>query len=1191
VADTRPEGAALVVRAGQGGALAATFESQGLVAVGWPRLEDLSGLQGRAELRHLLESTHAANDVNRSVPELGDFLFSLKVGSKVVTYNPQERYYLVGEVVGDYEYRPDLGLHTKEEPFKHIRRVKWRKGATRGELSEATKSKFPPYQTTFWVDEAALAEIEGSSGVLNRDYWWVNQGTTYKSEKAGGYLWAPKQNRQGGTFQHWSDLQKAAPGDLVFSYAKGAIRALCRVLEPATESPRPDDLEEGGWEREGYKLPVEYGELTTALSLQSIPAELRSGGLGPFTVVGGVKQGYFFSVDRETGLAIERLARGIGGGAPSGQNHWAFLANPQYWDLAEAVRTKRPGDLEDWTASRTRIREEARPGDPVLLYQCGDAAGIYALAEVTGPPLRRARVINGQTGDQEEWALPLAYTQILRTPVSKEQLLTHPVLKDLTIITGQGANFRVTPAQWAALRELISHETSDPWDEYVYWAARFYEHPDFDKWERDYKSSIVENLTRAKIALLSGDENWPRLLKQAFGPPNNMTSWQVHSKLVEWAQSAPEAAGRALTALWSSSEPFPAGVESYRSLIPDSLKPIKRAVIFSFLLMGLDPSRYVPFRARAFAENYALVDYPGGPDSSDPIGQYRHGLGFVDRLMAECEQRGLRLRDRLDAQSIMWTIAKSGPLDTWDDETRQRFLAFRGERAEQSEDAVTDAESIYEALCSDSAEIGFPKWIVSDYLLSLAAKPFVLLSGISGTGKTQIARIVAELLVDGAEITDAHPVKRDDPSAAYHTVGKSTLAQGLVIPRDKEYMFMALEPGPSTQITVRTPDGDLEAALGRVAFSGDRTPVLRLMWRKSSLEWLRSTAETGDVLKILPLENDADIIAVEVLKPERVTRLTDSRRIALVPVRADWTDNRDLLGFYNVLSEKYEATDLLRVLLRAADQPTMLHFVILDEMNLAKVEYYFADFLSAMETSEHGQGIPLHDQDDDVVIDIDGDDTIVPRRLPIPKNVFITGTVNIDETTHMFSRKVLDRANVIEFHDVDIRRHLSAGSATSVSPDLRLIGEANIVDMLTSKRDRIAERRVLSGPVAQRLVAVHDILADYNLHFGYRVADECARFLSLTRQYAGAGQLESALDLQVLQKVLPKLAGNRTELQEPLERLLSLFTRDKDETLDLGDLQSIRAFDVTTAVMPMCAVKVRRMLERLAAVGFTSFVE
>ena len=1055
MADTRPEGAALVVRAGQGGELAPRFESDGLVAVGWPKLDDLSGVADRTELRELLESTHAANEVGRSVLELGDFLFSLAPGSTVVSYNTRDRYYLVGTVAGDYEYRPDLGLKTSAEPFKHIRRVEWRRGADRDSLSDTAKSKFPPYQTTFWLDESTLAEVAGDAPASGPSYWWVCQGTSWGPESRGGYLWAPKANDKGHTREFWTNLTKAKVGDVVFHYAEGEIRGVSRVTRPAQESLRP-----GGttilWGDDGWMVEVQIDEIVPRIRLAEVPISARSEDAGPFDRNGAVKQGYLW-----------------------------------------ALREQEGAELLDLAASRT--------------------------------------------------------------------------LKSL---------------------KHVRVGTRSRWDEYAYWAARFYEHPDFDKWERDYKFSVIEKLGRAKDALLAGAEEWPTLLKKAFGPPNNITSWQVHSKLVDWAQSDPEAAGKALTALWSSPEPFPAGVEDYRSLVPESLKSIKRAVIFAFLLMGRDPSRYVPYRTNAFFDNYRLVDYPHGPDSYDPVGQYEHGLGFVDRLMAECEERGLKLRDRLDAQSIMWTMAKSGPLDEWDAETKQKFLAFRGEAGDSPEDAVTDAESIYETLCTDSAQIRFPEWVVTDYVLAMAAKPFVLLSGISGTGKTQIAQIVAEFLAGDEEIMEAQPVKRDDPGSAYHTVGKSTMAHGLVIPRSAEHLFPDAEPGNRREVTIRSEAGEYPASVEQVVFSDPRrAPIMRLMWRKEAKQWIRSASEIDDVLKITPDPSDEAVFLAEIIRPERTIRRSDARRVALVPVRADWTDNRDLLGFYNVLTERYEPTDLLRVLLRATDQPDELHFVILDEMNLAKVEYYFADFLSAMETTERGEGIPLHDQDDDVMIELDGVDVIVPRRLPVPPNVFFTGTVNIDETTHMFSRKVLDRANVIEFHDVDIRRHLALPGGGSNGHKIRLREGTDVAQMLVLSKDRTRERAVLSGPLGAKIVTIHDILRDYNLHFGYRVVDECARFLWLAKAYAGDSMLDEALDLQVLQKILPKMAGNRSELQEPLERLLSFLNTGTDATLALGDLQSIRAYDISAAILPMSAAKVRRMLERLTAVGFTSFVE
>lgn len=159
----------------------------------------------------------------------------------------------------------------------------------------------------------------------------------------------------------------------------------------------------------------------------------------------------------------------------------------------------------------------------------------------------------------------------------------------------------------------------------------------------------------------------------------------------------------------------------------------------------------------------------------------------------------------------------------------------------------------------------------------------------------------------------------------------------------------------------------------------------------------------------------ADYICQDDTKEERKTR------IAFVPVRPDWMDNRGLLGYFNPLSDCYHTTPTLRLLLTASQNPNKPYFLILDEMNLAKVEYYFSDFLSILEsrTPDKLEGEPLILHDSKEVVTAYGDKSFtVPQELTIPKNIYITGTVNVDETTYMFSPKVLDRANVIEFNQI-----------------------------------------------------------------------------------------------------------------------------------------------------------------------------
>ena len=132
------------------------------------------------------------------------------------------------------------------------------------------------------------------------------------------------------------------------------------------------------------------------------------------------------------------------------------------------------------------------------------------------------------------------------------------------------------------------------------------------------------------------------------------------------------------------------------------------------------------------------------------------------------------------------------------------------------------------------------------------------------------------------------------------------------------------------------------------------------------------------------------------------------KQLCVVSVGADWTNREPLLGFPNALQpNKYVVPEngVLQLLIEANRNSEKPYFLILDEMNMSYVERYFADFLSALESHEE---IPLWEKPDEC-------DSEVPAKIALPRNLFIIGTINVDETTYMFSPKVLDRANVIEF--------------------------------------------------------------------------------------------------------------------------------------------------------------------------------
>jgi 5-methylcytosine-specific restriction protein B len=293
-------------------------------------------------------------------------------------------------------------------------------------------------------------------------------------------------------------------------------------------------------------------------------------------------------------------------------------------------------------------------------------------------------------------------------------------------------------------------------------------------------------------------------------------------------------------------------------------------------------------------------------------------------------------------------------------------------------------------------------------------------------------------------------------------------------------------------------------------------------------------------------------------------------QICLVAVGADWTNNEPLLGYADAITPgQYctPASGILKLLGHAINTPTAPHFLILDEMNLSHVERYFADFLSAMESSN--PSLALHGQDKLTA----ADGTVVPDRQALPPNLFIIGTVNVDETTYMFSPKVLDRANVIEFRVApeQMEAFLAAPAASVSVKDLSGQG-VHYAEAFVSRAKADANLDPAdAAQLQQDLLALFKPLSDVGAEFGYRSAKEIARFVAIHRELSGEGwQYKDALDAQVMQKLMPKLHGSARKLSGVLATLKK-FAEDHD--------------------LPLTNNKVDRMQKRLKDEGFTSFAE
>jgi hypothetical protein len=211
----------------------------------------------------------------------------------------------------------------------------------------------------------------------------------------------------------------------------------------------------------------------------------------------------------------------------------------------------------------------------------------------------------------------------------------------------------------------------------------------------------------------------------------------------------------------------------------------------------------------------------------------------------------------------------------------------------------------------------------------------------------------------------------------------------------------------------------------------------------------------------------------------------ENPHLLIVAVQPQWNDATSLLGYLSPVTKQYYRTAFLDFLLRAsADEKTGTpYFVCLDEMNLAMVEHYFSDFLSAWES---GAPLDLHTGDGLV--------TGVPRQVKIPSNLYVIGTVNVDESTHAFSKKVLDRAFVLELSDVDY--------------------------------DTYAKKRV-ENPRVYKLISmvkfVGEKMKPFHLHVGYRVLDEMGAYLE---NYPVSVDDLRLIDGLMMQKVLPRIHGD-----------------------------------------------------------------
>ena len=313
------------------------------------------------------------------------------------------------------------------------------------------------------------------------------------------------------------------------------------------------------------------------------------------------------------------------------------------------------------------------------------------------------------------------------------------------------------------------------------------------------------------------------------------------------------------------------------------------------------------------------------------------------------------------------------------------------------------------------------------------------------------------------------------------------------------------------------------------------------------------------------------------------------KQYKIVPVGADWTNREPLLGYPNgLVADEYITPDsgVIHLLMEAVkkENESKPYFLIFDEMNLSHVERYFADFLSIMESNDT---IKLYTGAKRKSLD----GLEIDLEIGWPKNVFIIGTVNIDETTYMFSPKVLDRANVIEFRisDNDIQTFLNEPAILKLQ---NLIGKGTpfAESFLTIAH---SDEIIKNDELAKELVLFFKYLQPVGAEFGYRSASEMMQLVTKLKLIEPKIKRNDSLDIAIMQKLLPKLHGSRSKLVKILVALaglciegviLDVFEKKFDEYYK-------NDFEGFTKKYPISFEKIIRMYKNVLANGFTSYAE
>lgn len=320
------------------------------------------------------------------------------------------------------------------------------------------------------------------------------------------------------------------------------------------------------------------------------------------------------------------------------------------------------------------------------------------------------------------------------------------------------------------------------------------------------------------------------------------------------------------------------------------------------------------------------------------------------------------------------------------------------------------------------------------------------------------------------------------------------------------------------------------------------------------------------------------------------------KNFEMVQVKPNWHDSSELIGYVSRVSGKseYIIGDFLKFIVKAWNDPDVPYFLCLDEMNLAPVEQYFAEFLSVMESRKNVSGKIVTDaivkkSKDDwyrvLISELTNDkklqDQFLNEGISIPQNLIVVGTVNMDETTFSFSRKVLDRAMTIEMNEVDLK-----GGLTNRHENIGKIEFDDIIGKTVEGVDVYAAHQAVCDKAIAYLESINATLDKTPFKVAYRTRNELLLYVVNNLSWKTDDESEDfviarALDEITCMKILTRIEGDETKVS-------ANFLDGLGNAIKSGLVEIDKELFGTDNYQPISLDKLDEMKERLKS-GYTSF--